>query len=445
MHKYQIINLLFLISFPVYGAGAYVAAKLSPSVGYLVSCSIHLLIILFYCIDLAYQREFRVRINFNYVLMMLFLLSSVASLFIALNKGLPDTNLAQMSMRSLLLVIPFHSFLIVRLYNDGEQKHLPPILVLRGLSLLLFINIAGYYGLGLTNETHSIEGRLNFPFLDGFYSGAGLLAILNLMLLYYMPRWWSNVITFPTVLIYFAINLVFFYGINSRLAILIFLSLLTLYALRSLRVRGLYFVSMLMLPILLSSGLLLYEVLQMPVLASVVQRVDVEDVTTFNGRSYLWVDALNWLAYDQRGLLFGNGYRGQYFLDLVPDVIRLWNVREGHNLHLHSTSLEILVNQGIIAFGIFSVLLYRLYVYYKQKHREVNDEGAFFPVLLFLLFILQVDTFVYIDGLGFVLFAWLVANISIDFPAKSKPDKSIYYKAYPNHAKAMEEEKVEWV
>jgi hypothetical protein len=36
MHKYQIINLLFLISFPVYGAGAYVAAKLSPSVGYVV-------------------------------------------------------------------------------------------------------------------------------------------------------------------------------------------------------------------------------------------------------------------------------------------------------------------------------------------------------------------------------------------------------------------------
>jgi hypothetical protein len=40
-------------------------------------------------------------------------------------------------------------------------------------------------------------------------------------------------------------------------------------------------------------------------------------------------------------------------------------------------------------------------------------EGALLGPVLYLLFILQVDTFVYMDGLGFVIFAVLVSRISI--------------------------------
>src|SRR6187402_2780905 len=93
MYKRDIINFLFIISFPVYGIGTYVSALYSPSAGYIISILPHLLIILFYFIDILYSREFEVRINMNYYLMLVFLLSSITSFFIALDKGLPEATL----------------------------------------------------------------------------------------------------------------------------------------------------------------------------------------------------------------------------------------------------------------------------------------------------------------------------------------------------------------
>lgn len=411
MYKREIINFLFIVSFPVYGIGNYISAIISPSLGYLISISFHLAIILFYCIDLLYKRDLKFRLNGYYFLMVLFILSSVASLFIALNNGLPEATLILTTSKSLLLIVPFQAFVIVVLYNEMKDSLLR--LTLLSLSLLLFVNLIGYFGLGLSNGLHSIEGRLNFPFLDGFYSGAGLLAVINLMLLYYLKKTWKNPLRFSALSIYFLMNLAMFFLINSRLAILIFVFIIGLTLFRLIRMKGLYLVSMLTIPILLGSGVLIYKVLQLPVLSTVLQRVDMEDVVTFNGRAFLWRDAMDWMLIDQQGLLLGNGYKGHYFLGLISDVAKLWNEKNVHHMHLHSTSLEILVCQGLFIFLVFAFLLYQVYRYYKREHAGGKEEGAFLPVVVFLLFILQIDTFLYLDSLGFVIFSVLVARIAI--------------------------------
>ena len=409
MYKRDLINFLFILSFPMYGLGTYVSAIKSPSIGYLVSISPHLLIMLFYCIDLLYQREFKSRLNGYYFFMLLFILSSAASLFIALGKGLPEATLTLTITKSLLLIVPFHSFLMVILYNEKKGSLLK--LTLLSLSLLLAINLVGFFVLRLSNGVHSIEGRLNFPFLDGFYSGASLLAIINLMLLYYLQRTWSDPVRFVSLSAYFFFNLAMFFMINSRLTILVFVLVLGFCLLGIIRMKGLYLLSMFTIPILLSSGLLLYRFLQLPGLSSMMQRVDIEDVTTFNGRAFLWQDGMDWLLDDQRGLLLGNGYKGHYFLDLISDVAKLWNEKDVHHMHLHSTSMEVLVSQGLIFFAIFSIVFYQIYHHFKTKHKKGKEEGAFLPVVIFLLFIMQVDGFVYLDSLGAVIFSLLVARI----------------------------------
>jgi hypothetical protein len=287
------------------------------------------------------------------------------------------------------------------------------------LTILLAINLMGFYLFGLTNEVHSIEGRINFPFLDGFYSGACLLAIINLLLVYYLKQYRREPLSFTTVLLYFLFNLVLFFLINSRLTILVFVLVLALLLLRMIRLKGLFLLSMFTVPILMVSGTLIYQVLQLPGLTSILKRVDVEDVTTFNGRAFLWRDALDWLMYDQRGIILGNGYKGHYFLDLISDVAKLWNEKNVHHMHLHSTSLEILVSQGLLFFVVFAILFYQIYRYHKSMHLAHQREGAFLPVVIFLLFLLQVDGFVYLDSLGFVIFSLLVANIAIQ---KKQPE-----------------------
>ena len=422
MYKSNLIKFLFALSFPVFGIGSYISAR-SPSVGFLASASIPLVIILFHCLDVAYKREVRVMINFNYALMTLFILSSIASLFIALNKNLPDANLRLTITRSILLLAPFNAFVIVSLYLDGEKEFIKWTVI--GLSLLVFINLIGYYGLGLINLTHSLEGRLSFPFLDAFYSGANLLVIIDLMLLHYLQKNWTKPVWFSLLGIYFTLNLMLFYLVNSRLATLIFLLVLILIFFKALKLNGVYWVSLFTLPILLSSGLLIYEILKTPALASVMQRVDIEDVTTFHGRSYLWKDALDWLVYDQRGLLFGNGYKGHYFLDLIHDVVKLWNAENSFHMHLHSTSLEILVSQGLSFFVLYCVIFYRVFSYYKQKYKDNRDGGAFLPVVVFLLFLMQVDTFLYMDGLGSAILALLVSRAAIDGVSDTVVKKTI--------------------
>lgn len=407
MYKRHIINTLFIISFPIYGLGTFIAPQ-SPSVGFMVSCLPHLLIILFYCVDVLYKRTVQARVNILYILMVVFLLSSIVSLFVAFGKDLPEMTFRQVATRSILLLAPFHSFVIMMLYQKGEGEFVK--LTLIGLSILLFINLIGNVAFGLTNPTHSIEGQLSFPFLDAFYSGASLIAIINLMLLYYLYKNYTSPLTFTTLSIYFISNLFLFYLINSRLVTLIFLLIFCMVIFRVVRVKGVFLVSLFTLPILLSSGLILYEILRHPTFASLLQRVDVEDVTTFHGRAYLWKDGIDWLLYDQRGLLLGNGYKGHYFIDMIPDVVKMWNARYSHHLHLHSTSLEILVCQGIFFFLIYCTIFYRTYMYFKRRHKKNRIDGALFPVVIFLLFMVQVDTFLYLDSFGAVIFALLVAR-----------------------------------
>jgi len=344
--------------------------------------------------------------------MLLFVLSSASSLFIALNKGLPEATMILTFTKSLAIIIPFHAFLIVVFYNNAAREKLLQVILI-SLSFLLAINLVGYFALGLANETHSLEGRLNFPFLGGFYSGASLLAIINLLLLYYLKRHWTDPIRFASLSAYFLFNLGLFFLINSRLTILVYVLVMSLYLLGIARMRGIYLLSMFTIPMLLGSAIPIYKILQLPGLSSMMQRVDIEDVTTFNGRAFLWQDAMNWLFEDRQGWIWGNGYKGHYFLGLIDDVAKMWNEKDVFHMHLHSTSMEILVCQGIIFFIIFCFILYGVYKYFKQMSKDGKTEGAFFPVILFFLFILQVDTFLYLDGLGFVIFSFLVAMIAI--------------------------------
>jgi hypothetical protein len=415
MDKRHIINLLFVLSFPVYGLGTYVSASISPSAGYLLSFSTHVMILTFYLIDLIYKNKITFRLNWVYVLMLLYILSAAGSLLVAYNKGLPEINMGMIAVRTLLLLVPFHSFIVFILYNEAHMDEVP-MLIINGLSVLLAINLVGYFALGLSNEQHSIEGRLNMPFFDGFYSGASVLAILNLLIAYRIRSNKSRALESMLLTGFFLMNLGLLYMINSRLAMMIFLAVFFLFLVRLLALRGLFLVSLFLIPILLSSAFLLYKLLMLPGLSSVLQRVDLEDVTTFNGRAFIWKDGLDWLMGGREGLWLGNGYKGHYFLDMITDVAELWNTDEVFHLHMHSTSMEVLICQGLIAYIIFCIINFAVYHFFRKKYKEKKLEGALLGPVLYLLFILQVDTFVYMDGLGFVLLALFVSRISVTDP-----------------------------
>lgn len=412
IYKRDIVNFLFVTSFPVFGVGKYVSGAISPSLGLIVSIVPYFLILLFYGVDLLYKREFRIRLNRNYWLMLAFLLSTVISVFVSFRKSLPNLDLQFTILRSVVLLIPFHAFVVVMLYNRGKENLFR--LTMGGLNLLLLINVFGFYGLGLSNEVHAIEGRINFPFLEALYSGAGLVVIISLMLIYRLSATWNYPLTFSALLAYLLINVFFLFYINSRLVMIIFIVVMLIYFFKlGKRFVYLFLFSFLTLPLLLNMGKLIYQVLSLPLFVSLLQRVDMFDIMTFNGRSLLWENAFNWMFFDQRGLIFGNGFQGHYFLGIEYDVAKLFGVRDLDNLHLHSTALEVIVNQGILGFILLLIVFFKACVYYKRSYDQRAPNGAFYHVLLFMLLLLHVDMLQYMDNLGSIVFSLLVANIVI--------------------------------
>ena len=79
MYKRDFVNLVFVASFSIYGIGSYIVVTNSPSIGYVISSSAYLVLIVFYFLDLLYGGRVRVRLGGLSVYMLLFTLSCAAS------------------------------------------------------------------------------------------------------------------------------------------------------------------------------------------------------------------------------------------------------------------------------------------------------------------------------------------------------------------------------
>ncbi len=421
LEKRDIINFFYVASFPLYGIGSFVAATINSPIGNSISISAQVFILLFYCIDLLYRKDISLRVNSLFVLVILFQLSSIVAYIVALNKNAPFLSSLHSITRSAVIIFPFCAFIAVCLYNEKDRARMVR-LTFKSLNILLLINLIGFFVFGLKNGTHTIEGRLSLPFIDGMYSGACIIAVINLMVLFYMKQALAatDSFRFTYLIIYFLVNLVLLFLINSRMANLIFLFVFGL-ALFNIthRFKGLFLIGVFFVPLMLNLGLLLYQILTLPVFKVIMQRVDLKDVVTFNGRSFGWERAIDWLLYDQTNLVFGNGYNGHYFLHLMANIAKLWNVRET-DTHLHSTSLSILVDQGIVGGVLLLIITYRVYMYFKEQLTIRKEEGVLFIVMVFILIVMQVDMFVYKESAGWILLSLLAAFASINWNDSKK-------------------------
>jgi hypothetical protein len=60
------------------------------------------------------------------------------------------------------------------------------------------------------------------------------------------------------------------------------------------------------------------------------------------------------------------------------------------------------------------VIAYKLFMRYREKFAKGRLDGIFFFVLVYLLFDLQVSSFVYLDGYGSVIFTLLAAGVTLE-------------------------------
>ncbi|MEO8590567.1 MAG: hypothetical protein ABI432_14420 [Flavobacteriales bacterium] len=416
IRKSQLVNALFLAGFPIFGYGSYVGLKESISKGMIMSSAPFVVIIVFYLVDALYRKRLGRLITGTWWLCMLYMATLIVSMFIGLRNGIPGLDTGNVLISCLLFVAPFNAAVVVVFYNRDDPGFDFGRLVLKGIGLLVALNVVGYIG-GVRSYGHSFEGRANFPYIRGIYTGAHVLAIMCLMLLGHMRGLHRRPFAFVLLLAAFVIALVFMLQINSRLSLMIFMMLLVLLITRALKVvRGLYAISLFTMPLLLSFSLLVYQVLSLPFFAGIMHRVSKEDVTTFNSRSYIWEAVGDWAWNDRTGLLLGNGYKGHYKLHLLEFAAVLWDEPHAYNLHTHSTFTEVLTAQGVFGVVLLYILFWRGFKYYGQAYREGSSQAPVFAGMLYLLFIWQIDIFCYGVDIGHAILFCLLAPLCLRPP-----------------------------
>ena len=425
IRKRDLVDLLFLIGFAVYGLGNYIGLKQGLSKGLILSNLPFLAILLFYAVDAVYRKRIGNMLSGTYWLCMLYIGSLMASMFVGLRGGIPGLNSGNVLLSCLLFAAPFNAAVVVQFYHRDDDHFSFSTLLLKSLGLLIAINVLGYVA-GIRSFGHSFEGRANFPFIRGIYTGAHVLSIISLMLLFHLRDFTKRPLSFSLIACALMLNLAMMMSINSRLSLMIFLLLAVMFLTRAIKVaRGLYTISLFTMPLLLTFSLLVYQFLSLPVFQAVLQRVSKEDVTTFNGRSYIWNAVADWAWNDRTGFLFGNGYKGHYKLHMLDFVAKLWGEDHAYNLHTHSTFTEVAVAQGLFGLVLLYLLLWRGFKWYRSEYLDRTDQAPLFAGFVYVLFIWQIDIFCYGVDIGHAILFTMLSPLALRKSAVTRREKTL--------------------
>jgi O-antigen ligase len=415
INKAKLVNTLFVLGFPVYGIGSYMMflPAFTWSSGLLFATLPFVAIVFFYLLDVLYRRGFSPVMNGTFVICALAVLYNAFSLAMGLHYHSPVLKPVNAFAMAMEFTMPFFAAVIVQVYNRGRDDFDWSAIMLKGLLILEAVNILGM-GAGLHNKLHSFEGRASFPFVLGIYEAAHLLAFINLMLLFYFRDFQRKPLRFIGTLVLYMLNMAIIMSVNSRLSFMIFFAITALFLTKAIKAaKGVYSISLLTMPLIMSFALLIYEILSLPFFVALLSRVDKKDVTTFNGRTYIWESAYDWAMTDRRGIIFGNGFNGQYRLRLLEGVAKLWQEPDSYNLHMHSAFLEIFVNQGIVGLLLMYLVYWHGFKRYRAEYRAATALAPLFAGFCYLMFCWQIDITGYGYYIGYMLLFMLLAPMCV--------------------------------
>jgi O-antigen ligase len=401
--KRKLINAIFIFSFPWYGYGAYSLMSQGFAIGIFLCAVPFLAIIAFYLLDLLYRQSVTPKVNSKFYWVLAALTSISASVFLGLHYHSPVINQANGMLLIVLFYAPFLSSVIVQVYNREDPEFDMSWLMMRGFIAYLVVNLLGM-AVGMRNLLHFFPGRASPPFAMGIYDTAHVLSMVNLMLLFYLRDFKANPMRWFMLAGVYLVDMGLILSINSRLSFMIFLVFTVLFITQAMRaLRGLFTVSLFTMPLMMSFALLIYEILSLPVFVAIMERVDKEDVTTFNGRTYIWTAIADWLRDDRRGLIFGNGYNGQYHLRLLEGVAKLWGEPGSYRLHCHSAFLEMLVDQGIVGIFLMYGVYWFGYSFYRKEYLANARMAPLYAAFVYMMFVWQIDIVGYAFYSGFCM------------------------------------------
>ncbi|MEM6630063.1 MAG: hypothetical protein AAF694_10350 [Bacteroidota bacterium] len=424
--KRKLVNALFIVNFLFFGFGQYITNNFSTPAGHMLSILPHILLIVFYALDSLYGRKFIFRVNLQAIWVLLFVGAFAYSGLVGLRVGIPGYDLIKTITEVLRVGVPFIGFLIWNFYNAGDESFDPVRQTLIGLGIYFIVNLMGVAA-GITTLAHGFEDRISLPFSDGIYDGGNVLAIFAILIfpILIQLRGASVGQRFKYIL-YFGIICGLLFVINSRLTILILLFIMGIFTVRLAYVHWAIFIgAWCMIPFLLNSKMLVYNILSSPMFASILKRVDLEDITSYNSRAYIWERAVEWIEKDQTGILTGNGFRGFGTLRIYEDITDKWMV-DVYTLHSHSTMLDLLICQGIIGLGIvFGMMFIAMRFFRMAKKNGYNNMVRFYPIVIFLLYLMQIDSFVYPGGIGFEIFLMLFSLLAVNRKEELGSDEEV--------------------
>ena len=411
IQKHKLVNTLFILGLPVFGIGNYLMYQpgFTWTAGLVFAVIPYTAIVAFHVLDVMVRGSFTPVVNRTFWICFAAILSMIVSLFVGLHYHSPVLKMSNSLAMVLEFSVPLFASIIVHVYNLHRDDFNWLELVLKSMLALEAVNLLGVAA-GLHNVLHSFEGRISWPFMLGIYESAHLMAFLNLMLLFYMRDFKNRPLRFVGVIGLYLLNMAMMMSVNSRLSFMTFFAITILFVTTAIRaVRGLYTISLFTMPLMMSFALLIYQILSLPIFVAILERVDKEDVTTFNGRTSIWESGFDWAFNDRRGLIFGNGFQGQARLNLLDHVAELWGENDSYNIHMHSAFLQTLLGQGLVGLVLFYLVYWHGYKRYRIEYMNNTALAPAFAAFVYMLFCWQIEISFFGYNFGFVFLMLLMA------------------------------------
>jgi O-antigen ligase len=105
----------------------------------------------------------------------------------------------------------------------------------------------------------------------------------------------------------------------------------------------------------------------------------------------------------------------------------LWGVETPNMIHMHSSFLQILLAQGIVGLLLMYAVMWQIYSFYRKRYMSGASDASLFAVVVYLLFIWQIDIFCYGMDFGIPIIFVLLSFIAVDqrLFARNEPETTL--------------------
>jgi O-antigen ligase len=98
----------------------------------------------------------------------------------------------------------------------------------------------------------------------------------------------------------------------------------------------------------------------------------------------------------------------------MDHIAVMWETDQPFDIHMHSTFLQVLIGQGVLGYVLMCLCMWHAYSRFRAHYLAGTNAAPLYAAVVYMLFIWQIDIFMYGMEIGNALFFCVLAYFALD-------------------------------